>query len=530
MLSLRRIALVTVALGAAVFSSAQIDGPVPLAWRWSGSTTVSPNGTPAFSGDNVIVGVGGRVYCLDRTLGNKKWQWPLIEPVSGNFVSTPVVSDGLILAAATNKTLYAIDATTGEQKWMYNAPGAIIGSPVISGKFIVMNIDGNAIMAIDMTGKPVFENPERIFDGIMGDLVASGTNVIYTNARYQLFSLNVATRQSARMQTLQALGGHYKPVLAGTTLFVTSGSYLIALDPSRGSSKWSRDLGDTAYFAPAASPDGIAAVTEGGKLFLFDGSGTPRRDSKGKQLIVDLGSRPVASPSSVGRMFAVPTVNGAVNLVDPVKGEIVWTYVIRPVTAGLKVAGTTGGSADPNAIISVPAAGEAVMSGNTMYVLAADGSLLAFDKELGVDLTGPDIAMLWPQQGIQTGTASDKGPLELFFKISDEATGLNPKSVSVKVDGKDLAFDVYRDGTVGVKIGLNEKNKPLPDGRATFEVTATDWMGNRSSATYSITVDNILAVVGRPASANTNPGGGAGGNNRGKGGGGGRGGGVGGGR
>lgn len=510
MLSPRRIALVSVALGASVFSSAQLDGPVPLAWRWSGSTTVSPSGVPAFMGDNVYVGVGGRVYALDRNLGNKKWQWPLIEPITGNFTSSPVLSNNLLLAAGSNKTLYGIDATTGEQKWMYNAPGAIVGAPVVSGNFIAMNIDGNSIMAIGMDGKPVFENPERIFDGIMGDLVANGTSVIYTNARYQVFNLNLATRQSNRVATLQSLGGYYKPMLSGTTLFLSSGSYLLAMNPN-GGLKWQRDLGETAYFSPAVSAEGIAAVTESGKVFLFDGNGTARRNSKGAPMIVDIASRPVAPPSAVGKMFAVPTVNGAVNLIDPVKGEVVWSYVIRPLTAGLKVTGSSGAATDPNTLVAIPAAGAAVLNGNTMYVLAADGSLLAFDKELGVDLTGPDISMLWPQQGIQTGTASDRGPLEVFFRVSDEATGVNPKTVSVKLDGKDMQWEMYRDGTIAMKIGLNEKNKPLPDGRATFEVSASDWMGNRSTTKFSITVDNTLATVGRPANTNPQGGGGVGG-------------------
>jgi len=278
-----------------------------------------------------------------------------------------------------------------------------------------------------------------------------------------------------------------------------------------GGLKWQRDLGETAYFSPAVSAEGIAAVTESGKVFLFDSNGTARRNSKGAPMIVDIASRPVAPPSAVGKLFAVPTVNGAVNLIDPVKGEVVWSYVIRPLTAGLKVTGSSGSATDPNTLIAIPAAGAAVLNGNTMYVLAADGSLLAFDKELGVDLTGPDISMLWPQQGIQTGTASDRGPLEVFFRVSDEATGVNPKTVSVKLDGKDMQWEMYRDGTIAMKIGLNEKNKPLPDGRATFEVSASDWMGNRSTTKFSITVDNTLATVGRPASTNTQGGGGIGG-------------------
>lgn len=540
MLSLRKIALITTVLGAAAISSAQIDGPVPLAWRWSGSTSESPTGVPAFVGDTVVVGVGGRVFCLDRVLGNKKWQFPLLEPVPGNFITSPVVTEGLIIAAATNRTLYAIDAVTGEQKWSYLASGAIIGSPVVSGRYIMLNIDGTSIQAVSLDGKPAFENPERVFDGIRGGLVPNGTNIIYTTGNYELFSLNVSTRQSNRLARLQALGSHYQPILSGSSLFVTAGSYLIAMNPS-GGSRWQRDLQDRVDFGPAISAENIVAVTENGKLFVFDVNGTMRtrqiKDEKGtrtENMVIDLGSRPVAGPSVIGNLFAVPTVNGAINLVDPAKGEVIWSFVIRPLTAGLKAAGAAGATTRNDEIISIPASGPAVVNGQSMYILAADGSLLAFDKNLGVDLTGPSIDMLWPQQGLQTGTSSDKGPLEMFFKISDEASGVNEKLVSVTVSGKPLEFTYGRDGILAVRIGVNEKNKPLNDGRAVFEVTATDWMGNKTVTQYSLTVDNNLMPVarpgGRPGEAGGPPGGGGPGfGGAGGGGGGGRGGGRGGG-
>jgi len=505
MLSLRRIALFPLVLGAAI-SSAQIDGPVPLAWRWSGSTSQSPSGVPAFVGDNIIVGVGGRVYSLDRALGNKKWQYPLLEPVNGNFVSSPIMAEGLILAAATNRTLYAIDPATGELKWSYVAPGAIIGSPVVAGKFIMLNVDGNSIMAVGMDGQAAFENPERVFDGIRGGLtVSGGSHVIYTTGDFELYSLNISTRESARLARLQSLGLNYRPIISGNVLYVTAGSYLIAMN-SAGGSRYQRDLRERIEFEPAIGPDTIAVSTETGKLHLFDQNGIARtrtvRDPRGgnrvEPLVVDLKSRPAAAPSIIGNKVVVPTVNGAVNLIDPVSGDLIWSFVIRPITAGLKTSSSSGGNTTSEEILSVPAAGPATLNGESMYILAADGSLLAFDKKLGVDLTGPAIDMLWPQQGLQTGTSSSRGPLEMFFKVSDEASGVNEKTVAVTVGGKPLDFTYGRDGIITVRIGLNEKNKPLADGRAVFEVTATDWMGNKSTATYSLTIDNTLQPIGRP--------------------------------
>lgn len=521
MLSLRRIALIPAALVVAAISSAQIDGPVPLAWRWSGSTTVSPTGAPAFVDDMIIVAVGNRIYGLDRSLGNKKWQYPLLEPISGNFVSEPLVADGMVIVAGTNKTLYAIDPKTGEMKWSYVAPGAIVGNPVVAGRYIMLNIDGTSVMAVGMDGVAGFENPERVFDGIRGGLVPNGTNVIYTTGNFELFSMSVSTRKSTRIGRLQALGSHYSPMVANNLLWVTAGSYLIALNPS-GGSRFQRELGERADYAPAISSESIAVATEFGKVHFFDVNGSVRtrqiKDDRGTRtvpMVIDLGSRPVAGPSVVGNKFVVPTVNGAINLIDPTTGDITWSFVIRPVTAGLKAAtNTAGGGAGANTeeeIISVPAAGPAVVNGQSMFILAMDGSLLAFDKTLGVDLTGPSIDMLWPQQGLQTGTSSERGPLEMFFKVADEASGVNEKTVGVSVNGKPLEFTYGRDGIITIRIGLNEKNKPLANGRAVFEVTASDWMGNKTTSVYSLSIDNVLQPVARPGGRPGDPATGGGG-------------------
>jgi hypothetical protein len=172
------------------------------------------------------------------------------------------------------------------------------------------------------------------------------------------------------------------------------------------------------------------------------------------------------------------------------------SFVIRPVTAGLRAAADAGATSRGDLILSIPAAGPAVLNGQSMYILAADGSLLAFDKQTGVDLTGPDVTMLWPQQGLQVGNT--KGPLEVYFQVSDEATGVNEKSLNVTVNGNAVVYDYGRDGIISLRFGNSEKNKPLNDGRASFEITATDWMGNKTVKSFSLGIDNNLTPVARP--------------------------------
>ena len=115
--------------------------------------------------------------------------------------------------------------------------------------------------------------------------------------------------------------------------------------------------------------------------------------------------------------------------------------------------------------------------------------------------------MVWPNAGDQV---SGQPPLELIFKIDDEATGVSNKTVAVNVDGQAMEVEYGRDGFAVVKISPYTKNKPLVDGRKSIKVSASDWFGNMTTTEYGLTIDNALAPLARASTTPGNPGGGAG--------------------
>jgi hypothetical protein len=154
-------------------------------------------------------------------------------------------------------------------------------------------------------------------------------------------------------------------------------------------------------------------------------------------------------------------------------------------------------------------------------VPARDSSLLAFDKVLGVDLTPPNVQMLFPNPGDQVAGVP---PLLLYFKIRDEGSGVNEKTIQVKIDDKPYEFKYERSGNVTVQFSSSGKNRLLNDGRHLITVDATDWLGNMAHVTFSLTIDNTLPAIKLPGQPTTNPGpggpGGPGGGGKGGGGGG----------
>ncbi len=558
-------------LGLAAAASAQFDGPAPLAWRWYQSTSVPPAGAPVVNGDTIYTAVGNRVYALDRQSGNKLWQFPAVDPIDGSFHAAPVLAGNLLIAAGDNKQIYAIDVNTGNQKWIYSSVGSVIGQPVVTDHYFVYAQSDNTINAIDLaTGEPVWSaaGPYPVYSGITGTLGAYKDSVLFFNLRNELVSLNVTNRKFDWTIKLTQTQPDAIPVVFGDRVYFITGPYVVAADAATGAARWQVMTKEQLVFGPAVSASGLVVETTDGRVL-----GYSLEKAALFKTPIDLGSYPQARPSAVGTKFAFPTTNGAVNLVDVTQGKILWSYILRPLPAtvaasasstpgrggrggpggggpgaggfggggpgaggfgggagGFGGGGLGGGQAGSQTtaepITSVPASGPAVLAGTTLIVPGKDGSIFGFDKDLGVDLTPPKVVMQFPNPGDQV---SGRPPLELDFKIEDEASGVNPSTVSVTIDGKPYDFTYKPDGKLNITFSTVGKNKPLVDGRKTILVTVSDWLGNIAKIPFGITIDNTLAPVKLPGSKDPNsrgPGG-PGGAGGGKGGGGGAGGGAG---
>jgi len=493
---------------------AQFDGPAPLAWRWAQPTSVTPGGVPVVQGDAVYVAVGSRMYCIDRATGNQRWRYPAGEPLDGAFRGGLIAHDGTVVAAADNRTAYAVDMATGQGKWQVTLPAAPRGMPVIAGNAVVIALADDSLMSIGVAdGKPLWANPERIFEGILGQITGYGSSVLVFNQSYELYSIDVNTKKVNWKIRFSNVGPEIRPVVNGDTVYVVNGDFISALQASSGRRKWERDVREPLALNPSVSPEGILAVTRDGKLMTFDPSGRPTSKKP-----IDLGTTPITDPSGVGRLVAVPTSNGALNLIDVRDGKTVWSYIVRPITNYIAGSGgsSSGNGSGQNVPTFVTAASPPVLAGQTLLLLAADGSLLAFDRTLGVDLTPPVVKLLWPRPGDQT---SGQSGLEIYWRLADEASGVNPDSIIVKVADQTLEHTYTGDGILNVRIGSG-KNQPLTEGRKEFTVTCTDWMGNTTTHKVALIIDNTLPVLRPPTDATGSGGTGGGGKGKGKGGGG----------
>jgi len=508
--NMQKLRSLTVGLGAFALvaaASAQFDGPAPLAWRWMQSASVVTGSSPVVNGDTIYQAVGGRIYCIDRVTGNKRWQYPQLDPIPGTFRSTPLLLGDTLVAVGDNKYVYAIDAKSGEAKWSVPLPDGVIGAPVYVGKYVAVALSSNALTFIDPEkGECVGDRPYKIDNGIIGSIASSGDDVIVLTPRNEMLAINGTSQKLHWQQRFTQLPPNPVPVVANDTIYINSGNYLIALNPANGTARWQSPAPAPLTLSPSVGPKGILVVTQDGKAVIFD-SATHRSISKDP---IDIGSVPIVKPTPAGDKFVVLTANGAINLLDPASKDPLWAYVIRPTqdlyegdsTQGTGIPGGPPGSNGSSSttrkkITSIQASAPAVLSGQTLLVPAKDGSLLAFDKGLGVDFTPPKVEMLFPNAGDQV---SGQPPLLFYFRLSDEASGIKSDTIKVDVNGQPLEYKLNKDGTVVVYFTQTGKNRALSDGRKEITVTASDWMGNTVQQKFSLTIDNALPPIKLPGS------------------------------
>lgn len=523
-----RFSLVTSAAALVIvgFAVADFDGPAPLAWRWAESSSVSPSGQPIVEGDTVYVALGGRIYALEQETGNQVWRYPIGEPLSGNFRFGITKSGNAIIGAADDGTVVSVDATSGELLWRYIAENGIAAAPVQVGNRVAFVAAGNVIHAVDAaSGDPVWEQPVSWQEGIFPNLSSSGSNLIFFTDRDKMVALNINSGQAAWESRFQRLSSTVGATLLSDIIYVNSGTFIISANALTGRARWQQNVNTDLLFAPAVGERYVASVSRDAKLFVFDLQGRAIQPRG-----IQLANTPNAAPIMVGDKVAVPTVAGEINLIDAVTGDLIWTFVIPPMTAGGAVdtdaaptgqddggafggglsggGGAAGGAAATEVPDYIQAAGPAAHSGDRLFIQALDGSLLMFSAREGVDLTPPTAELLWPRAG---QTVSGRAPMEIILRLQDIGSGINPETVRIYINDNEYGGIYTSEGFLSVRITAGGTNQPLQDGLAVVKVECADWMGNTLSKTFDLLIDNSLPALGSPPRSTDQQGGQAGG-------------------
>ena len=231
---------------------------------WRIETLGPVSGDFLADGDDCYAGLGREEFCkIDVRTGQKRWSY---RGIDGRFQAAPALGYGTIAFGAWNERLYALDAATGKEQWVWNggrrgilySPGNVI--PVISESQVVIVAPDRFMTAIDRkTGRQIWRDNTFTVREAMG--TSPDGRIAYAKTMNGRVIAVSAVSDKFELLWEGETGIEYDhvacPLLlhAGAIYHGSPTGEVTALDVATGARRWSYKLGNSAVnrFTPDGS-------------------------------------------------------------------------------------------------------------------------------------------------------------------------------------------------------------------------------------------------------------------------------------
>jgi len=460
--------LLSLALTATASVSAELTPPLSVQWTYSMPADPRNTTTPLVHGDRVFLTHLGTIRCLDALTGEEQWNF---SPDDASVATSPVAWEDLIIVGATDKSLYALNAATGEQVWERKCAGPIVPDPLVLDDLLMVGAaemvyaiqpsDGAPVWVCSLEAQAQFG---PVTDGSMLYFLCQDTSIQCVDAAKGRFRWRTAFTPGARI---------FDPVVGNRRVIVATGNLIHGFARSSNIA-WSREMPAGVRATPTLVDDIIFVPCVDGQIYtLYAGSGALYRGGTDLKLDDAISAPPLVTNTVV----AAGAATGLVYLLDRDSGEVLWSYRCL----------TPDQFPDEGAEFGIYA--PIVGDGDSVYCLTGTGDFFCFSSS-AADVAGPAFAQFTPEGG----SAQPSGvSLDISVAVSDTGSGVSPSSVRVTLDG--VPIDVEFEPASGV---ASLRPAPLSDGPHIVSVTASDYRGNVASAEWSFLTDASIAPPETP--------------------------------
>ena len=281
--------VIAATLGGRIFAVSEATG----ALRWSMRTgpslakNIHPAGewdlyasSPVVTGSSVLIGASdGNVYALDLTSGKERWR----VKTNGKVRATPSVHDGVAVVGSFDGRVYAIDVATGKTRWVHHTTGdsidlkkagydrrAIQSTAAIAGGYVFLGSRDDGFYAIDFaTGQRKWRASHGSSWVVASPAVRDGKAYVGSSDGRFIHSIDVATGREL-WRTPITMNAIASPVLTGDLLVVGTAQTnaprgeLLALESATGAIRWRLPFNDAVWSTP---------VVVGNELFIGSDDG-----------------------------------------------------------------------------------------------------------------------------------------------------------------------------------------------------------------------------------------------------------------
>ncbi|MEZ0327010.1 MAG: PQQ-binding-like beta-propeller repeat protein [Fimbriimonas sp.] len=234
-----------------------------LVWDFTAGGNIANNAAIDVDGTIFFVASDGKIYAVNGTTGAQKWQ---VTMEDGGQSSPIIGADGSVYVGG-GSVFYALDKTTGSEKWHFDVQAGfgndIDSTPVLTDDGIVCVADGNGVIyGLDAaTGAQLWTFTAPGFIEGAPALGSDGTVYFTTGDSTGNSFVAVDSRTGAQKWVFNAdsyMEGGVAIAADGTIIFGTRNGQLYALKTD-GTVKWTSPLGGTRS-TPAISPNGTIYI------------------------------------------------------------------------------------------------------------------------------------------------------------------------------------------------------------------------------------------------------------------------------
>lgn len=229
----------------------EVEIPTEVLWRFSPPSSHSVT-SPVISGNTVLVGASNHtMYALSADTGQLLWEFQ----TKGDLNSVPCVADGVAFFGSDDRHVYAVSLESGQQLWATKTGGKVRSAPCVVGGTVYVGSEDHNLYALEAatgeakwtyaTGGNIPAAPTLWQDKV---LVGSRDHALYClSADGQL---QWTTRGSSDLV-------HAVPVREGNICVVDAGSGLFVLQIQAGCNQKPTKLGTTVpEHSPVLASDG----------------------------------------------------------------------------------------------------------------------------------------------------------------------------------------------------------------------------------------------------------------------------------
>jgi outer membrane protein assembly factor BamB/predicted phosphodiesterase len=189
-------------------------------------------------------------FSVNKQYSQVKARWTYSS--AANVISTPAVTDGLVVFGNQNGTIEALDIKDGKRKWSFSTQGPVFSSPAIEGDRIVVGSADGFVYCLNTQGRLQWQFQANA--SVLGSPVIENGIIFIGGSDHHFRAIDIATGD--QLWSFNGLNGAVvsRPVINGDRIiFGAWDRNLYALNKHNGKLLWSWNNGSSVInYSPAA--------------------------------------------------------------------------------------------------------------------------------------------------------------------------------------------------------------------------------------------------------------------------------------